>query len=350
MPNKLLALIFLFSTISWFMSHVVYKEQSRNLCFVSIFFLYIFIAINIGLRSSYIGSDTIVYINFFNYIDISTYQELVSRYSFEIGNIITGIVINYINNDSVCFLLFYSLSIGCIYYFSARRIFTIEYSSLFMLIMMSFPFYYSITGNVIRAGMGLSIGALATVYATQNNNNKAFVSIILASAFHLSLLSYLSIFIAKSMKLKYVYLFWFLSIFIGVNFNDLSFGYENVITEKLLAYQNAVDYTDYRTGFRIDFFLFSLIPVLAYLYILINKNEISDRYIQLFKIYLVLNSIYNVFVNVAFSDRFALLSWMLIPFLLVEFFFNLNSKVINALVCMCLPISFYLVSKQYLFQ
>ncbi|EPI8665623.1 O3 family O-antigen polymerase, partial [Escherichia coli] len=74
--------------------------------------------------------------------------------------------------------------------------------------------------------------------------------------------------------------------------------------------------TNNATGFRVDFFLFSLAPVLI---IFINRTlVIKDRYIKMIALsYLYFNSIYNIMSFIPFSDRVAAYSWCLSPIILL---------------------------------
>ena len=75
----------------------------------------------------------------------------------------------------------------------------------------------------------------------------------------------------------------------------------------------------YKTGFRIDFTLFSLFPVFLYIFfyrkIPENKKEYINNWISL---YLLLNSIFQFLCFMPFNDRFAAFSWFIWPIVIYE--------------------------------
>ncbi|AZI66624.1 EpsG family protein [Kaistella daneshvariae] len=68
-----------------------------------------------------------------------------------------------------------------------------------------------------------------------------------------------------------------------------------------------------RTGFRFDFLLYSAAPVFAGWYFIFKKKIIDPFYIHLFGIYCMANAFWILVITAAFSNRFAYLSWFLMP-------------------------------------
>lgn len=78
----------------------------------------------------------------------------------------------------------------------------------------------------------------------------------------------------------------------------------------------------YNSGFRIDFTIFTLIPL--FIIIILNKNKKNNNNsLDLIKYYCILASAYFLMVFIPYSDRIAGFSWFLIPFL---FFTYLNTQ------------------------
>lgn len=74
----------------------------------------------------------------------------------------------------------------------------------------------------------------------------------------------------------------------------------------------------YNIGFRIDFILYSLIPVLVGWYYKYRKGFDKDRFYSLvYNAYLLTNIFWILVIRANYSDRFAYLSWFMIPFVLV---------------------------------
>ncbi|MEZ9674766.1 EpsG family protein [Vibrio breoganii] len=348
MINSLIFSIYIVSVLIWLQNRLFGNAEKHTIGFICVLIVYFFFAIIIGMREVYVGSDTIIYSEFFKYINITDYYGLKQRYSFELGNIGLAMSINVISDKVSVYLVIYSLLISLIYLYASHKIFDSQYSALLILVILAFPFYYSMTGNVIRTGLALSIGILSIVLYYRGKVLYSLFCSFLALLFHASLISFVVVFLTKKISVTKVLLIWLSSIVVGNFLTHVDFGQANYITQKLMAYQSAADYTDYKTGFRLDFFLFSLIPLILYTYSLIRKFNISDLYIYLLKIYLMLNVIYNLSIHMAFSDRFALLSWVLIPILVVESLRYMDSKVTDALVLLFVPISFYYFSNNYL--
>lgn len=68
--------------------------------------------------------------------------------------------------------------------------------------------------------------------------------------------------------------------------------------------------------FRWDFLLFSALPILIGWYVVIER-QIKDRYYIFFlNTYILANAIWVVFMYASFSNRFAMLSWCIYPYVL----------------------------------
>ncbi len=85
---------------------------------------------------------------------------------------------------------------------------------------------------------------------------------------------------------------------------------------------------EYRTGFRVDFVAFSLLPMAVaavYIYVLRYRSQIYSRFIVG---YLAANALWLMLIRVPYTDRIAYLSWFLMPFL---FFYPLVDRKLNLL-------------------
>lgn len=77
----------------------------------------------------------------------------------------------------------------------------------------------------------------------------------------------------------------------------------------------------YISGFRIDFTIFTLLPLLVFF--ILNKKIKNHNYsIDLLKYYCIIASTYFLMVFIPYSDRIASFSWFLIPFLLFTYLSN----------------------------
>lgn len=77
-------------------------------------------------------------------------------------------------------------------------------------------------------------------------------------------------------------------------------------------------------GFRIDFILYSAMPVLVGYYAIFKKKIQSDNYNTLLSTYLLTNSIWMLCMYAEFTNRIAYLSWFMYPIVLIYPFLNIK--------------------------
>lgn len=103
-------------------------------------------------------------------------------------------------------------------------------------------------------------------------------------------------------------------------------------------------------GFRIDFVLYSAMPVLVGYYAMFKKRlRLSNNYRMLLNIYLISNSVWMLCMYAQFTNRIAYLSWFMFPMVLIYPFLNEDwgsgryktlSKVVLANLCFTLFMQF----------
>ncbi len=71
-----------------------------------------------------------------------------------------------------------------------------------------------------------------------------------------------------------------------------------------------------KSGFRWDFLLYSALPIVVGWIITIKQGVTDQGYKILLNTYILSNAIWVVFIYAAYSNRFAMLSWFLYPFVL----------------------------------
>lgn len=292
--------------------------------FLSFFMLLIIIMITIiiGFRPVDVGADTWVYsarydiavnegLPLFDFIIETKYQPLFNTVTWFFS--INGI-------DTSYYLLFISCMISLLIIWFATKTISAKYLSIFILLLISFPFFYSISGNVIRAGLSIAFIFLSLEGYYKNNLNRYWILGVIAFLFHDTGMLFLSPFIISFLRInvKRAFVIWFSCIHIGhfFDFSPFIIELEMDIISKASRYVQSGN----NNTFRFDFLFFSSIPIM--LYFILSKFKsislgISNRFRFYFVNYLLLNSVYNIFSSAAFSDRFALTSWLLIPFLIV---------------------------------
>jgi len=174
--------------------------------------------------------------------------------------------------------------------------------------------------NGIRNGLGTSLFILGLCFY---NDRKLllYVFLFLSYFMHASLIIPIAAFIAaglyKNPKI-YIYI-WFLSIPLslvgGSVWSSLfsSLGFAEDRTEGYLS--NGEQFQDQfsQTGFRWDFLLYSASAIFAGWYFIFKKKITDVFYLHLFGVYCIANSFWVLVITAAFSNRFAYLSWFLMP-------------------------------------
>ena len=98
------------------------------------------------------------------------------------------------------------------------------------------------------------------------------------------------------------------NLFANLGFADERFS-ECLTGDKDAAFVNS--------GFRYDFLFYSSFPVIVGAYFIFKKKFIDLFYIQLFNIYLTANAFWILIIRANFSNRFAYLSWFLMPLIII---------------------------------
>lgn len=75
--------------------------------------------------------------------------------------------------------------------------------------------------------------------------------------------------------------------------------------------------SDVIRGFRLDFVIYSVIPIALGAWFIFKKNFRDAFYVRIFNIYLIGNSVWLIFMFAAYSNRIAYLSWFLIPIIVM---------------------------------
>lgn len=189
--------------------------------------------------------------------------------------------------------------------------------------------------NIIRQGIGLSFFTLSIVLYF-NNQKKSYVYFLLAILFHISLIIPVVIFLIFS-RLKNIYFSTFILIICSVlsilNINVIGFIENIPIVSEIFKERNQ-NYSDvvsnYKVGFRPDFFIYNYIFILLgyYTYFKYKFKSIVDKniFLVILNTFIVMSSVFFLMFTQSFSDRYGVLSWQLIPLLFLPYFLNPKSK------------------------
>ena len=206
------------------------------------------------------------------------------------------------------------------HYIFSRRI-AKEYAYLVLLMFFTSFLFYNYGINTIRAGLAASFLLLSLSF--HNKSILFFGFILVAINLHASmLLPSAAMVIAKYYDKVKIYLYiWLFSIILSASLGH----YFETMLSSLFDFDQRLDYylntnadnTHYKVGFRLDFILYSTMPVVVGYYFIVKKKFKDEFYSLLYNTYLMANSFWILVIRANFSDRFAYLSWFLYPILLV---------------------------------
>lgn len=260
--------------------------------------------------------DKEVYQDTFNNLSMITLWE-----SKDLGFYIFSYLIKSIISDSQVYFFILAFIYVFGYLVLANRFIKKELIGYFIIAsFLSFGFE-SYGVNTIRAGVALSLFLVAL--ANYNNKIKFLIISIISVLIHKSLLlPFVAFYSTKYItKTKYYYYFWLLCLIVSAinisfvfNFVQGLIGQSDNRFEGYLADETL---ERYNVGFRIDFILYSLIPILIGRLYILKYNVQDEWYQRMFHTYLLSNAIWLLVIRMAFTDRVAYLSWFLIPVILL---------------------------------
>lgn len=221
---------------------------------------------------------------------------------------------------------------GCIF-LSCKKLYPNCPFEAFLVYLAGFS-TFSYATNGIKSGAAAAIFLVAFAY-----RDKVWLSILLALisyGFHHSMqlvvVSYLVVLVFHNPK--YFLVIWFISLalaamkvqlfqgFFADITDDKGAGYLEVAESEEEAEQ--LENTGFRTGFRLDFIIYSVVPILLGWW-LIKRREIESRtYELLWCLYTLANSIWLLCIHANYTNRIAYLSWFLYPFVLIYPFAKFN--------------------------
>lgn len=296
----------------------------------------------IGLRSSDVGRDTETYISYFSdtiaYGVIDKFEFGFSYLLYFISNIVKSV-------EFFFFIIALIITLCYIIFFDKLylKLFKPHQSSvgryiIFFTILLFSSWYYALTTNGIRQGVSIAFIYLALYYLFYEQKKVKFIILgLLAISFHLSAIVILPIFLFYKTRFQLVFIAWVLlgiGYFMGINelfieWISMKFNIPIYQTVKFYAVERDGGMSDaIYYGFDLRFFIYTIFWPLLLLVLSkwksqsksyeLNKKEVF----VLIKIYFFLSITYFVLGFGAYSNRFAVLSWFLVPVLQ---FYSINS-------------------------
>lgn len=219
---------------------------------------------------------------------------------------------------NIFFLVIALVYFGCMFW-ACHRLFPQDTLLALLCCLVAFStFTYGTNG--IKAGMATSLFLLAVAY-----RDKLWISIPLAiftlGIHHSMLLVIVAYFCVLFVKHpKWYFIIWALSFCAAALHITWFQHYFAGFTDEhgasyLLSSRNS--------GFRIDFIIYSAVPVIIGYWMIFKNNLYSRTYDIILNLYLLTNSVWMLCMYANFTNRIAYLSWFLYPVVLLYPFVNL---------------------------
>ena len=230
-------------------------------------------------------------------------------------------------DEHLAFLISALFYVGCAALF-CKRTFGIDWFLPFLMICAAFTFFsYGVNG--MRNGMAASMVILALSY-----RDKIWVA---------ALLCFLAVGVHKSMYLliasallawkitnpKIYIVGWVLCILAaaaGGGSISTAIASSGFFDDPRLAGYGVRDLSNggFYTGFRADFLLYSALPIVCGWYFFLRRGYRDKTFIWLYNIYITSNAFWVLMMYASFSNRFAQLSWFIMPIVLMYPWFKVK--------------------------
>ncbi|NDV67938.1 EpsG family protein [Dysgonomonas sp. 25] len=330
----------------------LFKPETRVTNNVIGYVVIVFVILYMGLRPvSSVFGDTVNYAESFYRLQMDTSHFRILGDGEWVFNTIMFWFAKY--SDIHLFFLFCAAIYTGTLYWAFKRIFKEDFFIPFIIAMAMFTFWsYGVNG--IRNGMAASIIILALTF------RKNIIVMLLLAALSVGIHKSMYLIIAAAglayfLKDAKIYLaIWIGSILVSLIAGNTVANF--IAGSGLFGDDRFASYIEgnntrsvfSHTGFRWDFLLYSAVPVVTGSYFVLKKEYTDKFYIWLFNIYLMTNAFWIIVIRASFSNRFAQISWFLIPLILAYPFFmkkfwdNQQMK-IGYMVIIAYLYTFYLV-------
>ncbi len=298
-------------------SLIVPLESEKNLSFFKFMgiILLVFVLAYLGFRPiSWVFGDMRIYEN--RYIYYANGGEVAANK--DVGFALFMKVLSFAFSVKTFFFIcafFYIYPL----YRSSKKWFNNYWYYAFLMAVISFSFW-PYGSNGIRNGLATSVFVLAL--ANENKKVYAYSLFVISFLCHASLLLPIACFFVANMykDTKLYFRIWLLAIPLSLVSGGFWEGFIGGLGfDDRLSYLTDYTYQDSfaYTGFRWDFLIYSGLGVLSGWYFIFKKGYESRTYSLLLITYLLSNSFWILVIRASFSNRFAYLSWFLLPFVII---------------------------------
>lgn len=259
-----------------------------------------------------------------NYVTYYTlfYEGEPFLFDWEVDNLLFDNLFAWWGSERLGYTSFF-VCIAAIYfgaaYLGIRKLFPNHRLTAYLVFLAAFS-TFSYSTNGIKAGAAASLFILAMGY---RENLKVCVPLVLLSwGFHHSMVMVVAGFVLTLFvkNPKYYFYGWvFCFLMAAAHVTAFQHFFSDFTTDHGAGYLIAEGgQHGGKGGFRIDFILYSAMPVLVGFYAVFKKKiQLSKLYRNLLNLYLCLNGIWMLCMYANFTNRIAYLSWFLYPIVLI---------------------------------
>lgn len=243
------------------------------------------------------------------------------HFNFHTSNIIFDNLLLAMSSWGMSITSFYLL-ISAIYFscilLAANRLFPQHTLFAFLVYLAAFS-TLSYATNGIKAGVAASLFLVAITYRERRALLLLFLA--LSYGFHHSMeVPILAFIVVSIIKNQNVYFyFWILTLVLALLHVTFFMGvFANIGDEGAVTYLVDTGEEWFKNeGFRIDFVIYSAVPILLGRWLKYKYQLVDEGYVTLLNLYSLCNSIWLLCMYAAFTNRIAYLSWFLYPFVLI---------------------------------
>lgn len=238
--------------------------------------------------------------------------------------------------SSTLFFIITAIIFTSSFYFFAKKHFNKQYIGYILLMTMGLLGFSSYTNNVIRNGVAIALCLFALSINTKwIKLLLAFIAYLIHGSVLIPIAAFFyTIFIKNNKIASIIWIICFGLSLLNVNTSSLFEifgGIDERVSDYAINQASAETLALYAKAgqFRWDFLIYSIAP-LYIARIWKTKYAYNDNlYSRLLNIYLLCNALWLLVIRQAYSERFAFLSWLMIPIITLYPILKNNIKVKN---------------------
>lgn len=237
--------------------------------------------------------------------------------------------------DRQYFLVLATIYFGCMMFVCWRLMRNNLFVAILFFLTSFSCFAYGVNG--LRNGIACSLVLLAISFFDKNKMKILIALLLMFVALNIhrstllpSICVIIAFFFVK--EPKYAIYFWLSSIiislvagnyvtefFVNLGFDDRMEQYANLQND-----EDAIVAADQLSGFRIDFILYSIVPIILVWYVTIKRNFNDLTYHLIATTYILANAFWVMVIRSEQSNRFAYLSWFIYPLVIAYPLLRMN--------------------------